>query len=145
MKKNVPESTLLMIFGLFDAQKKEYLYFYETLKTARSVAATLVMHVADLEIRRLEFGQPFKNAACVEKVSCSVNAGNIFTFAVLYNQLNEEQKNFLREIKNNPRCTYANTSLVPGPWNEVFRLLAEKPLFTENAVSFTKICIPDFV
>lgn len=134
-----------MFFGIYDCEKNDYLYFYETIATARAAANSLIMHVSELEIRSIAYGQPFKNAKIVEKISCTVNAGNIFTFATLYNELNKEQKDFLREIKNNPKCTYANISLVPGPWEKVFLLLAEKPLFTENAVSFHKIFIPDFV
>lgn len=121
---------------------QEYLYFFTTLKDAQASALMLTPHVPELEIRGIYDGQPLARAFCVQKMHETVNVGNILKFHALYEQLDTEQREFLKDIQKNAKCQYVNFSLIDGPWKQMFELLAENPVFTEGRVTFRKIQIP---
>ncbi len=125
-----------MIFGLYDVICEKPFCFYENLEEAQRAAIELFR--GDIEIRRFS---DFK----VVNMGPTVNIENQMKFQEVCRYLNEEQRRFLREIRSNPKCQYANTMCVKGPWREVFQLLAENPVFYGYTVTFDSIQVPEFV
>jgi len=134
-----------MFYGLFDINARKYVCFYTTVDEAYAGLFALPHENREAEIHELQFGQPISHAKIIQTAVPSVNMENVFKFYSMCQYLNSEQREFLKELKSNSRCTYANISLVEGPWIEIFKLIAEKPLFTENAVSFNRLHIPDIL